>query len=375
MVERAEIRTDLTGNVTPLANAIAIGEQRAGKFAATLGSFKGMIAGAFTVGAVVNLGRSVFALADQISEAAAITGLTTDQFQALTAATRDNGVEDEKVIVALSRLRDLQGQLANGNKAAAATFERLGLDLEKVSRSSTAQVLEMIGRKAFEAGGDNKTLSDIMDVLGAKSAPRMMAALQELGEKGFGGMIKSAREAGQVMDEAVIGQLKDAEDQWSRLWRKIVIVTGQTIGGLQVLHEKGKRIDFLGTPKTPEQRAAEEQEILNKVFGAPENIRRPRDEQLKIIADRTREVTEATKEMNEAIEETAEVQRDPRTPASSTGFSRQSIGGSITGSGDIILSSIGQRQLTTQERMARTLENIQRTLQEPPELPPATFAP
>lgn len=375
MSERAEIITVLGADGRPLEMAIGQAENRAERFVSKLDGFKNAIAGAFVTGAVLNMGRAVTALADQVSEASAAAGMTTDQWQAMGAAARDAGVDDDKLLASLSRLRDMQGKLIQGDKAAAAAFQNMGLKLDEVAKADTATLLEMIAKKIKDSGDNAVILSQAMDLLGAKAAPKLMEALRRLGSEGFQKMISDAKEAGQVLDSAVIQSLKDAEDEIARWKRSVVTHFGEALGAINIFfralkksHEQGGFFQSGKTMKDFYQEAADE--YFNYETAQPAPRVPPRPSGMRVLQ------SQGSPQISLASEETP-MERIVKNAfkAADNGFSRTAIGGQFSGAGASPMLSIQQRHLTTAERMARSLDNILKTLQRPPDLPPASWGP
>jgi hypothetical protein len=134
----------------------------------------GQIGAALSVGAVVAFAKSVISYAGQIKDASAATGLATDKFQALAMAAKQNGVGMDQLSMAVGRLRNLQGSIAN-EKGVQDTFRKIGLSTNEVRQARPDELLLKIAQGVKRTGD----ASAAFDIFG-RSASRLMTTLEEL---------------------------------------------------------------------------------------------------------------------------------------------------------------------------------------------------
>ena len=174
---------------------------------------------AFTVGAIVKLGRDTVELGGKIADLATQTGLSMRQFQAMSLAIRDAGGNEEQLLQVMAKLRDSQAQVIAGNKAAVDSWGRLGVSAQDVIRASPADLLELVSQKFAAAGTDGAAFGAVLDIIGARNAPQLTEALQRLAAEGFGKLAADADAAGQVLSDATAKRLDefgDAVGRWKR---------------------------------------------------------------------------------------------------------------------------------------------------------------
>jgi hypothetical protein len=81
----------------------------------------------------------------------------------------------------------------------------------------------------------------VTDILGSKTAPKLLVALNQLANEGFPGLAESARSAMQLMDKEVISKLDDFGDRMARIW------TAMKSGGADLAGVFFKVGDAIGT--------------------------------------------------------------------------------------------------------------------------------
>jgi len=169
----------------------------------------GMIGGAFAAGAIVSFGKELVDNAGKLQDFADSTGVSTDEMQSLSATARKYGADSGFVESKLAKLKDSQESVLNGNGAMAEAFERLGISQKDAVGMELPELLEKIA-----AGSKNSATSfdDLNTIFGKDAAKQLSGMLGELADKGMGGLIDSAKAAGQVIDADVIAKLDDMGD-------------------------------------------------------------------------------------------------------------------------------------------------------------------
>lgn len=186
---------------------------------------KGMIAGAFSVGAVVSFGKSIVNMASDLKDASQITGLATESLQALEQVARESGGDIDKLRNALVKIRDIQD---NPSGATLKAFERLGIDAVQLATSSMPQLIEAMA-KGYAATND---LGAISDIVGTRNLLGFEDALKRVAENGLGALTQSMKDAGRVMSEDLVDQLDEAEDRFAGWWTSLKIITATGIKDL-----------------------------------------------------------------------------------------------------------------------------------------------
>lgn len=201
---------------------------------APLAGVLGVALGGATVSSLIALGLQATELGKQIHDLTAQTGLTIDEFEALAFAADQNGSSADQAARAIVRLRDALAQAEKGSKDSQQAFAALGLDWRELVDIPVGDAVQRVARAMFLAGEDTSTFGAALDLLGAKNAPALQAALRELAEQGFDGLSEKGRAAGLVMGDQVVRDLNEANQAIENLKRSIIVFLGRdVIGGWQ----------------------------------------------------------------------------------------------------------------------------------------------
>lgn len=174
-------------------------------------------AAADAVRALAEAGRAAAAYADEILEAASVTGLSTDTLQEYSYAADliDTSLED--VEKALAKNVKSMSSAQAGSKAYAEAYEKLGVSVTDASGEFRSS--EDVFWDCIDALGkvENETEADAIAMqLFGKSA-RDLNPLIETGSAGFRKFADEAHEAGAVLDGETLASLGEVDDSFQRL--------------------------------------------------------------------------------------------------------------------------------------------------------------
>jgi uncharacterized protein YukE len=187
-------------------------EKRTKSFGSMLSGMKGKIAAAFTVGAAVGVAKDALAMGDAIGETASNLGVTTDELQALESMFKMTGSSAETFERALNKINGAIGDAQNGSKDATDKLTKMGVTMDQIDAGNPAAVLETMAKYLKENGYSAGATADVFDILGEKSK-NLKNGLTELADKGLGGVVQSAKDAGKVLTEEEIAALGQAQDK------------------------------------------------------------------------------------------------------------------------------------------------------------------
>lgn len=230
----AELKAVLGLDTTPFKRGMDGAKSQAKGFASDFKSTMSTIGGALGVGVGVGtfvaLGKQAIEAGFQIERMAKLTGLASDQYQALADAVEDSGGDASALGQAFLRIRDAQGQVVNGNKAVIESLRRAGIEASVFSRAGAAQAFEMIARAGRNAGWEGEAFTGIADVLSIRSLPQLRAALDEVADKGLGGLTDAFRKSGEYIPAK---QLAEARLELKRLEDQSVAFAGKFVAAMR----------------------------------------------------------------------------------------------------------------------------------------------
>ena len=232
-----------------------------------LGAMKGIIAGAFSVGAIVAFTRSVVNLGSKISDMVMSTGVQAQTLQALMAVAREAGAKEEDMAKALAKVKMAQGRVIEGEKTYIDMFKALGIEQEKVATLGTEELFMEIAKSLTESGNSALQYNAVMEIIGSRSGPRLVEVLNTLAEKGLPRVIEEQKKLGQVMRDETIKEMDEMADRYEQIVRKMQVKWANfLVMMVDGLHAFGVATKQLFAGKSWEEAW---QEAAKVVFGDP----------------------------------------------------------------------------------------------------------
>lgn len=190
------------------------------KFAASFAGLKGLIAGAFTVGAVTNLSRQTLELAGHLRDVSDALGVNVEWFQKRANAAKLAGGSEEdltKFIDTMTRSRE--DAFNNPDGDAAKRLGRLGFSPQDISGLNTMDFFDRLV-KAYSSGADSQAAVDV-EKIGGKAARNLLAAFQTGLEGG-----------GPIMSEDLVNQLDEIGDEFEIFKQTLLTGLAPVLGGV-----------------------------------------------------------------------------------------------------------------------------------------------
>lgn len=164
-------------------------------------------------------------------------GVSTDALQLFEKAAVKAGASTEAAQKTWEKARKSLSDLADGNEAATKNFETLHLTARDFIGLSLDQALEKIARAYMQNRDELGAYAALTEILGARQAPQLMAALQRLGTEGFGGLSASAENLGDKILPANIEALDALTRAGGKVSGMFKNMIGNIAGGLLNLPE------------------------------------------------------------------------------------------------------------------------------------------
>ena len=222
-----------------------------------VGSLKGAVAGALSVGFIASKAKEVGEFAKEVSELAPALGMTTDELQKWEYVFARFGLELSDTSDAFATLADRTEDALAGTESMIEDFRLVGVTVDQLRGKNPQQLFELFADAVANTSDKNRALTAIVrnlgDDLGRKLAPALM-----MGKKGLEEMRKEAEDLGIIMDE---GNIQDVADKMVEMqiasmrlrafWGDIVNIIGQVFtwlsDGLKFINPWSKMMAGLGT--------------------------------------------------------------------------------------------------------------------------------
>ena len=222
-----------------------------------VGSLKGAVAGALSVGFIASKAKEVGQFAKEGSELAPALGMTTDELQKWEYVFARFGLELSDTSDAFATLADRTEDALAGTESMIEDFRLVGVTVDQLRGKNPQQLFELFANAVANTSDKNRALTAIVrnlgDDLGRKLAPALM-----MGKKGLEEMRKEAEDLGIIMDG---GNIQDVADQMVEMqiasmrlrafWGDIVKFIGQAFtwlsDGLKFINPFTKIMAAAGT--------------------------------------------------------------------------------------------------------------------------------
>lgn len=182
-------------------------------------------------GAMMEWVKSTLDAADAIQATAENLGITTTALQAFQAKVREANGTNEDANRIFTTARSKLDELAAGSASAIDAFGQLGLKAEDFVGLSLDQSLEKIARAYSENSNRAGALAALQDIVG-RSGRNLTAVLVELGEQGFGTVIRDAEAAHAVISEKTINDLAETKKRWEEIGNVMKTGSAEIIGSI-----------------------------------------------------------------------------------------------------------------------------------------------
>ena len=177
-------------------------------------------AGGAAIAGLVRFGNAAAKVADEIDKGARSAGLSAEAYQELRFAFDQNGVSAERFDTLMQGLNQRLGQAAQGSRAQADAFARLGVEIRDASGNirGTEEVLRDVIQGLSDLPSAAERAAAGMEVLGRTG--RELGALLDTGVEGIDALRASAREMGLVVSGDAIISLVEYKDTMATLQRQ-----------------------------------------------------------------------------------------------------------------------------------------------------------
>jgi len=192
-----------------LAKATKQSESAFSGIASALGPIKGLIAGAFAVGAITKLAGDALQFASDLNDLSAKTGISTKALQEFKFAGDQVGVTLDDVSTAVLAM---QKHLVGGDKSAVSGLKSIGLTLRDLKGLRPEDQFNKIAEqlaKIEDPAVRNRTAFDLMGKAAANVLPLIASDLK--------GAREEAEKLGLVLDQETINQLDNLGDTWAKI--------------------------------------------------------------------------------------------------------------------------------------------------------------
>lgn len=178
-----------------------------------------------SVAGVVAFGKSILDLGGKITDLSKQAGLGTDAFQTLSRVAIESGVSGEQLAQSFVQMRKNVQDAATGAKEQSKALETLQLNAKALQTLAPERQFEMIAQRINGATDKNAAFNAALDILGAKTAPKLTEVLQRLGTEGFDAL--AAKTKGSILSAEQVKAIDDAGDKLTEIGQKLLALSAK----------------------------------------------------------------------------------------------------------------------------------------------------
>lgn len=192
-----------------------------------LAGLKGMIAGAFSVGVLIQFGRKILQTADDLQTAANIFGLSLETMIAFKSVMAESGIGADRFNKIFGRIASAQVDVRNGLATYVDALKEMNISSAEFQNLGIEKVLELMAKKYAEVGNKQQFVGGMAKLLGARTID-LIEVFQRMNKEG---MAKYAEEAKVAADGMNV--LAKASDSFEKAGSKIINWAATAFGWLQ----------------------------------------------------------------------------------------------------------------------------------------------
>lgn len=211
-------------------------------------SLAGILAGAFTVDAIVDFARAQFDAAIELDNMAKAVGLSAQQLGALQLEAKKAGLETDRIADAMSGLNEKLLDAAAGGKDAKAFFDALGVSVvDAAGQVKNADIALQDIATAFAGMADGATKSAIASELMGDAGAELIPILNQ-GGAALRANAQAAIEMGAVLSDQTIGQVRLLKSEMAQTGAVVDAAKNSIMAGLlPTLTNLGQKIREMAT--------------------------------------------------------------------------------------------------------------------------------
>lgn len=320
------------------AQGFGAGMGGAGGLMGRLGGLGFLGIAAAGVGAFTKWASSAIQFGSALKDQADAAGLSTTQLQRYNAVAIEHGQNSEIIVSAMAKIRDQQGAVVNGNKAATESFSRLGISQKEVASSTPDELFRRVAQAFTAANGTADAYNATADILGSKTLPQLAAILKDVGSG-----LENAGDQTKILSESSIEALDRMGDAWDAWKLKVKGNMAEAFIGF---------IDFFRSSDVQAQEAMQRDQRIQERKDAQEMAR-----QANIQALEKKATEDAAKKQAKIQTDLAAIS-DRAKPGAIISDTFSKVGGAIGGSASPQIR-LAERSVQIQTEQARYLAKIE----------------
>ena len=190
-----------------------------------LGSLKGMIAGAFSIGILVAFGRKILKTADDLQTAANIFQVSLETMIAFQSVMAESGISAERFNKIFGRIATAQGDVRRGLITYIDAIGDMNIASKEFTGIGVDEALLLMARRYGEAADKGRFMEGVAKLLGTRLVG-LVEVFQRINREGMDPFIEKAKDAAGGMRE-----MARASDALEKAQNNLTLSTARAVGG------------------------------------------------------------------------------------------------------------------------------------------------
>lgn len=178
-----------------------------------------------------DLFKEVMSGAETLDKLHRTTGLSTDALQAMGAAAKEMGIDQEALNKGLDLFTRNVGLAENGSKKAAQGFSELGIRVSELKNLTPDQQFQLVAEKLSQVSDASQRAAIGSQIFG-RNFLEIEPAIEKVNEEGFGKFLDKLKELGVYLDQDTIRQMRGAQIAANEIGEELKGLATQFLTGL-----------------------------------------------------------------------------------------------------------------------------------------------
>ena len=192
-----------------------------------LAGLKGAIAGAFSIGILIQFGRKLLKTADDLQTAANIFGTTIETMIAFQNVMAESGISAERFNKIFGRIASAQTDVRNNLKTYIDALKEMNISANEFKNIGVDKVLMLMAQRYGEVADKQKFVGGLTKLLGARVVG-LVEVFQRMNKEGMEKFTEEAAKAAAGMKA-----LAEVSDLTEKMGNKFITWGGVVVGVLQ----------------------------------------------------------------------------------------------------------------------------------------------
>lgn len=235
-MNKAEIGVGIKGDTSDIKKKVgSLGSE----LKSSMSGLTGMIAGAFSIGAIVSFGRKLLQTSDDMQTAANTFGMTLENMIAMKSAMAESGIGADRFMRIFAKLNSSMSEANQGVKTYTDAFAMMNISQKELAGTGgdIVRTMELLSQKYGEAADKTDFLAGVSKAFGDRIGPQLVEVFNRIRTEGLDKFKEGAQSSAKGIEE-----LAKASDTIEGVFNKIIMWSANAVGAISRVAEAMGRL-------------------------------------------------------------------------------------------------------------------------------------